>query len=55
MYSKKAVSIKVRKDIYKQVKKKLLDFSKKDLLIGVPQQKSERESNSEPITNAQPC
>ena len=53
MCSKKAVSIKVRKDIYKQVKKTLLDFSKLDLLVGVPQEKTEREGNSEPITNAE--
>lgn len=53
MCSKKAVSIKVRKDIYKQVKKNLLDFSKLDLLVGVPQEKTEREGNSEPITNAE--
>ena len=53
MCSKKAVSIKVRKDIYKQVKKTLLDFSKLDLLVGVPQEKTEREGNNEPITNAE--
>lgn len=53
MCSKKAVNIKVRKDIYKQVKKNLLDFSKLDLLVGVPQEKAEREGNSEPITNAE--
>lgn len=53
MCSKKAVNIKVRKDITKQVKKNLLDFSKLDLLVGVPQEKTEREGNSEPITNAE--
>lgn len=59
MCSKKAVSIKVRKDIYNQVKKNLLNFSKLDLLIGVPQEKTERDKNvqgettNEPITNAQ--
>jgi hypothetical protein len=59
MCSKKAVSIKVRKDIYKQVKKNLLDFSKLDLLVGVPQEKTERdkdvqgETTNEPITNAE--
>lgn len=53
MCSKKAVSIKVKKDIYKQVKKNLLDFSKLDLLVGVPQEKTKREGNSEPITNAE--
>lgn len=53
MCSKKAVSIKVRKDIYKQVKKNLLDFSKLDLLVGVPQEKTEREGNSESITNSE--
>lgn len=53
MCSKKAVSIKVKKDIYKQVKKNLLDFSKLDLLVGVPQDKTKREGNSEPITNAE--
>lgn len=53
MCSKKAVSIKVKKDIYKQVKKNLLDFSKLDLLVGVPQEKNKREGNSEPITNAE--
>lgn len=53
MCSKKAVSIKVRKDIYKQVKKKLLDFSKQDLLIGVPQEKTQREGNERSITNAE--
>lgn len=53
MCSKKAVNIKVRKDITKQVKKNLLDFSQLDLLVGVPQEKTEREGNSEPITNAE--
>lgn len=53
MCSKKAVSIKVRKDIYKQVKKNLLEFSKLDLLVGVPQEKTEREDTSRSITNAE--
>lgn len=53
MCSKKAVTVKVKKDIYKQVQKNLLDFSKLDLLVGVPQEKTEREGNSEPITNAE--
>lgn len=50
---KKPVSLKVRKDIYKQVKKNLLEFSKLDLLVGVPQEKTEREDTSRSITNAE--
>lgn len=53
MCSKKAVSIKVRKDIYKDVKKKLKEFSKLDLLIGVPQEKTQREEADRAITNAE--
>ena len=54
--SGKNVDIKVRKDIYKQVKKRLLEFSQLDLLVGVPQDKTERkreEDENEPITNAE--
>ena len=53
MCSKKAVSVKVRKDIYKKVKKNLEKFSKKDLLVGVPQEKSQREDGDRSISNAE--
>lgn len=53
MFSKKPITIKIKKDIYNQFKSALLDFANIDLLIGVPQEKSQREGNNEPITNAE--
>lgn len=59
MSGKKAVTIKVRKDRLREIKKKLKELAKYDLLVGVPQEKSERKQNvqgeeaSEPITNAE--
>ncbi len=57
MCSKKNVEVKVRKDDFKKVKKALMDFAKIDLLVGVPQEKTERKEDdkesAEPITNAE--
>ncbi len=49
--SSKSVKVKVRKDNTKQLLKKLESMKRLDLLVGVPQEETEREDNE--ITNAQ--
>lgn len=52
MFSKN-VKIKKRKDIYDKFKQSLKKISKVDLLVGVPQEETQREAGSKSITNAE--
>lgn len=51
--SSKNVKIKKRKDIYDKFKQSLKKISKVDLLVGVPQEETQREAGSKSITNAE--
>lgn len=52
MSNKNPVKVTVRKNNWAKILKNLYKFSRKDLLVGVPQAKTERDEN-EGITNAE--